>query len=121
MKKKVLAIALAVVLLAVMVGSSLAYFTDTDQVTNTFTVGSVLIDIYENGTITDKDVIEFEDPMLPVGVGTEVTVPAGSYYVLGDNRNHSGDSRDPQIGLVGKDALIGIQIARIPLGRFHKQ
>ena len=66
MKKKALAIALAVVLLAVMVGSSLAYFTDTDQVTNTFTVGSVLIDIYENGTITGKDVIKFDKPLTPV-------------------------------------------------------
>ena len=66
MKKKVLAIALAVALLAIMVGGSLAYFTDTDQVTNTFTVGSVLIDIYENGAITDKDVIEFDKPLTPV-------------------------------------------------------
>ena len=79
MKKKVLVIALAVVLLAVMVGSSLAYFTDTDQVTNTFTVGSVLIDIYENGTITDKDVIEFKEPMLPVVDKTNLSNDLGYF------------------------------------------
>ena len=79
MKKKVLAIALAVALLAIMVGGSLAYFTDTDQVTNTFTVGSVLIDIYENGTITDKDVIEFKEPMLPVVDKTNLSNDPGYF------------------------------------------
>ena len=71
MKKKVLAIALAVALLAIMVGSSLAYFTDTDQVTNTFTVGSVLIDIYENGNLTVEDTIKFEQQLIPVVNTTE--------------------------------------------------
>ena len=46
MKKKALSVALVFALIAIMVGSSLAYFTDADQVTNTFTVGSVLIDIW---------------------------------------------------------------------------
>lgn len=58
MKKKVLAIALAVALLAIMVSGSLAYFTAQDQVTNTFTVGSVRIEIYENDTATTEDVRE---------------------------------------------------------------
>ena len=79
MKKKVLAIALAVVLLAVMVGGSLAYFTDTDQVTNTFTVGSVLIDIWENDAITDKDIIEFKEPMLPVVDKTNLSNDPGYF------------------------------------------
>ena len=79
MKKKVLAIALAVALLAIMVGSSLAYFTDTDKVTNTFTVGSVLIDIWENDAITDKDVIEFEEPMLPVVDKTNLSDDPGYF------------------------------------------
>ena len=58
MKKKVLAIALAVAVVAIMVGGTLAYFTAEDAVTNTFTIGSVLIEIYENGTPTDEDVRE---------------------------------------------------------------
>ena len=56
MKKKVLAIALAVALIAIMVSGTLAYFTDNDEVTNTFTVGSVRIDIYENDDATDEAV-----------------------------------------------------------------
>jgi len=66
MKKKVLAIALAVALIAIMVSGTLAYFTAEDEVTNTFTVGSVLIEIFENNEATDKDVIEFTKPLTPV-------------------------------------------------------
>ena len=48
MKKKITAIALVVCLVAVaIVGGSLAYFTDTDNETNTFTVGNVKIDLIE--------------------------------------------------------------------------
>lgn len=50
MKKKITAIALVVCLVAVaIVGGSLAYFTDTDKATNTFTVGNVDIDLTEPG------------------------------------------------------------------------
>jgi len=66
MKKKILTLALVVAVIAIVVSSSLAYFTAEDKVTNTFTIGSVLIDIFENDQITDKDTIEFDEPMLPV-------------------------------------------------------
>lgn len=66
MKKKVFAIALAIALIAIMVGGSLAYFTDNDEVTNTFTIGSVLIDIWENDAITDKTEIAFDEPLVPI-------------------------------------------------------
>jgi signal peptidase I len=36
---------------------------------------------------------------------SEVTVPAGSYFVLGDHRNRSSDSRD--FGMVGRNAIFG--------------
>jgi len=49
MKKKITALCLCVALLAVaVVGASLAYFTDTDNATNTFTVGNVKIDLIES-------------------------------------------------------------------------
>ena len=48
MKKKLIAISLVVAMLAVaIVGGSLAYFTDTDEETNTFTIGNVAIDLRE--------------------------------------------------------------------------
>ena len=47
--KKITALCLCVALLAVaVVGASLAYFTDTDNATNTFTVGNVKIDLIES-------------------------------------------------------------------------
>ena len=49
MKKKLTAIFLCVALVAIaIVGASLAYFTDTESVTNTFTVGNVKIDLIES-------------------------------------------------------------------------
>ena len=58
MKKKVLSIALVLSLLAIMVGGTLAYFTAEDEVTNTFTIGSVKIEVVE----------DFQEPqnMIPV-------------------------------------------------------
>ena len=54
MKKKVTAIALAVCILAVaVIGATMAYFTDTDSKTNTFTFGKVDIDLTED-SIEDK-------------------------------------------------------------------
>ena len=49
MKKKITAIFLCVALVAIaIVGASLAYFSDTDSATNTFTVGNVKIDLIES-------------------------------------------------------------------------
>ena len=49
MKKKLTAIFLCVALVAIaVVGASLAYFTDTDEATNTFTVGNVKIKLLES-------------------------------------------------------------------------
>ena len=49
MKKKLTAIFLCVALVAIaVVGASLAYFTDTESATNTFTVGNVKIDLIES-------------------------------------------------------------------------
>ena len=56
MKKKLTAIFLCVALVAIaVVGASLAYFTDTDDATNTFTVGNVAIDLIEKQRETDEE------------------------------------------------------------------
>ena len=54
MKKKITALFLCVALAAIaIVGASLAYFTDTDNKTNTFTVGGVKIDLIEQQSNED--------------------------------------------------------------------
>ncbi len=54
--------------------------------------------------------------------GTEasysVTVPAGEYFMMGDNRDHSADSREgwllPKKDIIGKTALV-----LFPANQFH--
>ena len=70
MKKKITVIALVACLLTILVGTSLAYFMDTDEATNTFTVGSVEIE--------QKEVFTQNSELLPV-VGTDPTVATDNY------------------------------------------
>ena len=71
MKKKLTVTALAIALIAIAVGGTLAWFNDTDEVTNVFTVGSVDI---EQKEVFDEDAAQ----LLPV-VGTDPTVATDNY------------------------------------------
>ena len=61
-----------------------------------------------------EDICSKED--CPNGV-----IPDNMYLVLGDNREDSLDSRDPSLGLVPKDNIIGKSLIRIwPLNKISK-
>ena len=48
----------------------------------------------------------------------DVTVPEGSIYVMGDNRNHSADSRTREIGMIDLRRVMGKAVYRfLPAGR----
>ena len=81
MKKKVTIISLALALIAILViGTSLAWFTDTDQTTNTFTIGSVKIQQTEKEHDENGDLQEFTQGqmLLPV-VHTENVTEDANY------------------------------------------
>jgi len=51
----------------------------------------------------------------------EAEVPQGMVFVMGDNRNNSDDSRNPRIGMVETQLILGKAIFRIfPLSDFGK-
>jgi len=51
----------------------------------------------------------------------EVEVPPGTVFVMGDNRNFSDDSRNPRVGMVDTQLILGKAIFRIfPLSDFGK-
>ena len=87
---------------------------------------TVRIDYTENKVYVDGVALEEpylnlaeEDPMLALSAEGEITVPEGCLYVMGDNRNHSGDSRDPQIGVIPPEDVVGISVLRIPMGAWR--
>lgn len=49
----------------------------------------------------------------------EITLGDDEYFVMGDNRNNSTDSRDPSVGNIKRDEIIGRAWLRIwPLDKF---
>ncbi len=74
--------------------------------------------IYIDGKILEESY--GREVMQDPGIAAEpITLGEDEYFVLGDNRNQSSDSRDPSVGLIHKDEIIGRAWLRIwPLDSF---
>lgn len=67
-----------------------------------FQTGSVYVD----GVLLKEDYIN-ELTFTEEGTEFPLTVPEGCVFVMGDNRNHSSDSRDSRLGTVDTRYVIG--------------
>jgi signal peptidase I len=86
----------------------------------------------ETVRIDENGSIYINDELLEESYGTEVirepglaaegiTLGKDEYFVLGDNRNKSVDSRDPSVGVVSKSSIIGKAWLRIyPFNKFGR-
>ena len=70
--------------------------------------------VYVDGTPLKEDYTKERMQIPTYGEGlNHVTVPEGCIFVMGDNRNHSADSRHPDIGIVDTRCVIGRGLAVI--------
>lgn len=78
--------------------------------------------LYVNGELVIEDYRKLEGfYTLRSDYAFPVEVPEGYVFVMGDNRNHSSDSRSSEIGFVDERRILGRVIVRIsPLDRFGK-
>ncbi|MCD8106259.1 MAG: signal peptidase I [Lachnospiraceae bacterium] len=74
--------------------------------------------IYINGEELEES-YGYEEIRNPGLASSEITLGEQEYFVLGDNRNDSTDSREPSVGNISRDEIIGRALLRIwPLSSF---
>lgn len=89
--------------------------------------GGQTLDIRDGKVFVDGK--ELNEPYIAAGAETYVmsgfsgkypiTIPEGYYFVMGDNREHSSDSRHADVGLIKKSQIYGKALVRYsPLSEF---
>ena len=59
-----------------------------------------------NGSFIDEPYLETKNPT-GIDMTYQTVVPEGTYFVMGDDRAKTSDSRDPAIGFITKQNIVG--------------
>ncbi len=80
-----------------------------DEVNIDFSTGEVSV----NGTVLEEDYIKDLTKLDEGGHDYPVVVPENCYFVMGDNRMNSRDSRDAAVGFITEEEIMGKAVFRI--------
>lgn len=103
-------------------------FKDECLIKRVIAVGGQTIDLRDGEVYVDGS--KLDEPYVMKGAMTydegafgdqyPITVPEGYFFVMGDNRQNSSDSRHSDIGLIKKDQIYGKAVVRYsPIKNFH--
>lgn len=74
-------------------------------------------EVYIDGVLLDEPYINEKTLSDDSAFSYPITIPEGYVFVMGDNRNHSTDSRNARVGLVKKDDILGTTFFRFGSGK----
>lgn len=75
--------------------------------------------VYVDGELFEVNGIDNITLLAESNYDYPITVPAGEYFVMGDNRQHSTDSRDARVGFVSREDILGKAVLRLlPINKF---
>lgn len=75
--------------------------------------------VYVNGEAIDEPYLGSPTTNDEYGWQYPITIPEGEVFVMGDNRQHSTDSRSQAIGMIDNDYILGKVMVRIaPINTF---
>jgi signal peptidase I len=97
---------------------------DQDLIKRVIALPGEQVEVFEGAVYINDQLLEepyIKDQWGRNGQGNyaAVIVPEGTYFVMGDNRDNSKDSRSPQIGFIEEDLIIGrAELSYLPLDAF---
>ena len=99
------------------------YQEDTYYIKRIIGLPGETVQIEDGAIYIDGEVLEEsygKEVMYNAGIASQpIELGEDEYFVLGDNRNNSRDSRDPSVGTIQKDQIIGKAFIRIwPFEKF---
>lgn len=99
------------------------YQEDTYYIKRIIGLPGETVQIEDGAIYIDGEVLEEsygKEVMYNAGIASQpIELGEDEYFVLGDNRNNSRDSRDPSVGTIPKDQIIGKAFIRIwPFEKF---